>query len=184
MGIRKIAQLQKSLKMPNCPAEIVKKFEEHGFEKEWVQGEYDIFISNYPAGKMTKADVMDPIKTAAAERCPNADPQNLADALYPAFDPEDKGEIGFIGAATGLAVLFCARIEVRAQLFFSLVDEAGDGKISKAEMKKFLVFINETQALGLADGEINGLNDEIFSTLGKTELTLDDVRDVAAARWG
>ena len=28
---------------------------------------------------------------------------------------------------------------------FSLVDEAGDGKISKTEMKKFLDFANETQ---------------------------------------
>merc|ERR1712014_548626 len=64
-----------------------------------------------------------------------------------------------------------------------IVDESGDGKINKAEMKKFLVFVNETQALGLPDKEVDALNDEIFSTLGKTELTLDDVRDVVAARW-
>ena len=51
-------------------------------------------------------------------------------------------------------------------------------------MKKFLVFINETQGLGLPDKEIDALNDEIFTTIGKTELTLDDVRDVVAARWG
>ena len=72
-----------------------------------------------------------------------------------------------------------------SQLFdFSLVDESGDGKINKAEMKKFLNFVNETQQLGLKDPEINSLNDEIFTTLGKTELTLDDVREVVAARWG
>ena len=32
-----------------------------------------------------------------------------------------------------------------SSIMFSLVDEAGDGKISKTEMKKFLDFANETQ---------------------------------------
>lgn len=64
------------------------------------------------------------------------------------------------------------------------MDEAGDGKITKAEMKKFLTFVNETQGLGLPAAEVDALNDEIFTELGKTELTLEDVRDVAAARWG
>ena len=44
--------------------------------------------------------------------------------------------------------------------------------------------MNETQALGLGDAEINSLNDEIFTELGKTELTMDDVVAVVAARWG
>ena len=38
--------------------------------------------------------------------------------------------------------------------------------------------------LGYKDDEINKLNDEIFKELGKTELTMDDVRAVVAARWG
>merc|ERR1719370_940592 len=137
-----------------------------------------------PSGKIPKAGAMARLTEAAKERFPNAEPANVAEALYPAFDPENKGEIDFVAAARGLAVLFCARIEIRAQLFFSIVDESGDGKINKAEMKKFLVFINETQGLGLPDKEVDALNDEIFSTIGKTELTLDDVRDVVAARWG
>ena len=83
-----------------------------------------------------------------------------------------------------MAVLFSARIEVRAQLFFSMTDEDGDGKVNKSEMKKFLVFINETQCLGLSDAEIDQVNTEIFTELGKTELTIDDVRAVVAARWG
>lgn len=170
--------------MPACPPEIIKKFEEQGFEKEWVQGEYDTFMGNYPNGKISKKQAVERLTTAAAERFPNAVPANVAEALYPAFDPENKGEIDFVAAAKGLAVLFCARIEVRAQLFFSIVDESGDGKINKAEMKKFLNFINETQGLGLPDAEINALNDEIFAKLGKTELTVEDVRDVVAARWG
>jgi len=37
---------------------------------------------------------------------------------------------------------------------------------------------------GYKDDEINKLNDEIFNELGKTELTMDDVRAVVAARWG
>ena len=152
---------------------------------------------------------MERLKKASTERFPNAVPENVADALYPAFDPDNKGEVDFIAAAKGLAVLFSARIEIRAQLFFSLTDENGDGKIQPAEMKKFLVFINETQVLGIAfifvalynkafivrihsskyisgykDDEINKLNDEIFKELGKTELTMDDVRAVVAARWG
>ena len=65
-----------------------------------------------------------------------------------------------------------------------MTDEDGDGKVNKAEMKKFLVFINETQVLGLKDAEIDQVNNEIFTELGKTELTLDDVRAVVAARWG
>lgn len=83
-----------------------------------------------------------------------------------------------------MAVLFSARIEIRAQLFFSMTDEDGDGKVNKSEMKKFLVFINETQCLGLKDAEIDQVNTEIFTELGKTELTIDDVRAVVAARWG
>ena len=65
-----------------------------------------------------------------------------------------------------------------------MTDEDGDGKVNKSEMKKFLVFINETQVLGLKDAEIDQVNNEIFTELGKTELTLDDVRAVVAARWG
>ena len=65
-----------------------------------------------------------------------------------------------------------------------MTDEDGDGKVNKSEMKKFLVFINETQVLGLKDGEIDQVNDEIFTEIGKTELTIDDVRAVVAARWG
>ena len=68
--------------------------------------------------------------------------------------------------------------------YFSLVDESGDGKINKAEFTKFLAFVNETQALGLSADELKAMCDEIFTALNKTELTLDDVRDVAAARWG
>ena len=152
-----------------CPKEILDKFAEHGCESkfltftqifnswkltfikveaEWVKGEYAIFIGNYPSGKATKAQVMDRLKKASTERFPNAVPENVADALYPAFDPDNKGEVDFIAAAKGLAVLFSARIEIRAQLFFSLTDENGDGKIQPDEMKKFLVFINETQVLG------------------------------------
>ena len=67
---------------------------------------------------------------------------------------------------------------------FSLVDESGDGKINKAEFTKFLAFVNETQALGLSADELKAMCDEIFTALTQTELTLDDVRDVAAARWG
>jgi Ca2+-binding EF-hand superfamily protein len=170
--------------MPACPPEILKKFEEHGFEKDWVQGEYDTFMTNYPNGKISKAEGLKRLEGAAKERFPNADPKNVAEAVYPAFDPENKGEVDFLAAAKGLAILFCARIEIRAQLFFSIVDESGDGKINKAEMKKFLNFVNETQGLGLPDTEVDALNDEIFTTLGKSELTLDDVRDVVAARWG
>ena len=65
-----------------------------------------------------------------------------------------------------------------------MVDEDQSGKINKAEFKKFLAFVNETQALGLADAEINSLNDEIFIELGKSELTIDDVVAVVAARFG
>ena len=88
-------------------------------EKDWVQGEYDTFMGNYPNGKVSKAQALERLTKAAAERFPNADPKNVAEAIYPAFDPENKGEIDFVGAAKGLAILFCARIEVRAQLFFS-----------------------------------------------------------------
>ena len=66
----------------------------------------------------------------------------------------------------------------------SLVDEDQSGKITKGEFKKFLAFVNETQALELADAEINSLNDEIFTELGKSELTIDDVVAVVAARFG
>merc|ERR1712110_106461 len=181
-----------------CPPEILKKFADHGFEPDWVKGEYAIFIGNYPSGKATKAESMERLKKAAAERFPNAIPENVAEALYPAFDPENKGEVGFVAAAKGLAILFSARIEIRAQLFFSMVDEDGSGKIDKKEFKKFLVFVNETQGLGLnyfnskyltlvsgySDADVNKLNDEVFKELGKTELTIDDVRAVVAARWG
>merc|ERR1712168_1583484 len=152
MGIQKLIEFRVEM-AKECPKEILAEFAEHGFEAEWVKGEYAIFIGNYPSGKATKAQVMDRLKTASKERFPNAVPENVADALYPAFDPENKGEVDFVAAAKGLAVLFSARIEIRAQLFFSLTDENGDGKIQKDEMKKFLVFINETQCLGkLCDG--------------------------------
>merc|ERR1712212_1474918 len=156
---------KKDFDMPACPPEIVKQFTERGFEADWVQGEYDIFMSNYPSGKAKKAEIMTRLTTGAAERFPNADAANVANTLYPAFDPEDKGEVDFIGAAKGVAILFAA-------------------KINKAEFKKFLAFVNETQALGLGDAELNSLNDEIFKELGKTELTFDDVLAVVAARWG
>merc|ERR1711868_155557 len=153
-SISKLINRKKMAK--ECPAEILKKFEEHGFEAEWVKGEYAIFIGNYPSGKANKAQVMERLEKAAAERFPNAVPKNVADALYPAFDPDNKGEVDFIAA----------------------------GKVNKAEMKKFLVFINETQVLGLSDAEVDQVNNEIFTELGKNELTLDDVRAVVAARWG
>merc|ERR1711990_899994 len=97
-----------------CPPEILKKFADHGFEADWVKGEYAIFIGNYPSGKATKAQAMERLKKAAAERFPNAIPENVAEALYPAFDPDNKGEVGFVAAAKGLAILFSARIEIRA----------------------------------------------------------------------
>merc|ERR1712170_117346 len=85
---------KKNTKMAKeCPAEILKKFEEHGFEADWVKGEYAIFIGNYPSGKATKAQVMDRLKTAASERFPNAVPQNVADALYPAFDQTTRARL-------------------------------------------------------------------------------------------
>ena len=62
---------------------------------------------------------MTKLKEAAAARFPNAVPENVAEVLYPAFDPEEKGEVDFVAAARGLAVLFCSRIEIRAQLYFS-----------------------------------------------------------------
>jgi len=164
--------------------EIIKQFAERGFEADWVQGEYDIFMTNYPSGKAKKAEIMTRLTTGAKERFPNADAANVANTLYPAFDPEDKGEVDFIAAAKGVAILFAANIKIRAELFFSLVDEDQSGKINKAEFKKFLAFVNETQALGLGDAELNSLNDEIFKELGKTELTFDDVLAVVAARWG
>ena len=88
-------------------------------EKDWVQGEYDLFMEKNPSGQIKKADALKRLEAAAKERFPNAVPENVAQALYPAFDPEDKGEVGFVAAAKGLAILFCARIEIRAQLFFS-----------------------------------------------------------------
>ena len=88
-------------------------------EADWVQGEYDIFMSNYPSGKAKKAEIMTRLTTGAAERFPNADAANVANTLYPAFDPEDKGEVDFIGAAKGVAILFAANIKIRAELFFS-----------------------------------------------------------------
>ena len=124
--------------MPACPPEIVKQFTERGckylrkvygfwehlpkkflVEADWVQGEYDIFMSNYPSGKAKKAEIMTRLTTGAAERFPNADAANVANTLYPAFDPEDKGEVDFIGAAKGVAILFAANIKIRAELFFS-----------------------------------------------------------------
>ena len=35
-----------------------------------------------------------------------------------------------------------------------------------------------------SDAEVDQVNNEIFTELGKNELTLDDVRAVVAARWG
>lgn len=64
-----------------------------------MKGEYAIFIGNYPSGKATKVQVMERLVKASTERFPNAVPQNVADALYPAFDPESKGEVDFIAAA-------------------------------------------------------------------------------------
>ena len=69
------------------------------------------------------------------------------------------------------------------QLFLSLVDEDQTGKITKAEFKKFLCFVNETQALGLGAGEIDELNSAIFTELGKDVLTMDDAVAIATARW-
>ena len=88
-------------------------------EADWVQGEYDIFMSNYTSGKAKKAEIMTRLTTGAAERFPNADAANVANTLYPAFDPEDKGEVDFIAAAKGVAILFAANIKIRAELFFS-----------------------------------------------------------------
>merc|ERR1712037_410987 len=139
---------------PAVPKEVIAKFAEHGFDEAWVTEEWNLFHEKNPSGKIAKADAM------------------------------NKREVDFVAAARGLAVLFCSRIEIRAQLFFSLVDESGDGKINKAEFTKFLAFVNETQALGLSADELKAMCDEIFTALNKTELTLDDVRDVAAARWG
>ena len=42
---------------------------------------------------------MERLEKAAAERFPNAVPKNVAEALYPAFDPDNKGEVDFIAAA-------------------------------------------------------------------------------------
>jgi len=165
------------------PANILAKFTEFGFEADWVQGEYDIFIGNYPSGVAKKAELMTRLTTGCAERFPNADADNVATTLYQVFDPENKGEVDFLGAATGLAILYTARIDIRVNLFFSLVDEDQTGKISKAEFKKFLVFVNETQALGLGAGEIDELNDAIFTELGKDVLTMDDAVAIAEARW-
>merc|ERR1712227_732216 len=147
MGSFEPLNSQANSKMPACPPEIIKKFEEHGFEKDWVQGEYDLFMEKNPSGQIKKADALKRLEAAAKERFPNAVPENVAQALYPPFDP----------AAKGLAILFCARIEIRAQLFFSIVDESGDGKINKAEMKKFLQFVNETQGLGKNDKEVDAI---------------------------
>ena len=81
--------------------------------------EWNLFHEKNPSGKIAKADAMAKLKEAAAARFPNAIPENVAEVLYPAFDPEEKGEVDFVAAARGLAVLFCSRIEIRAQLFFS-----------------------------------------------------------------
>ena len=50
-------------------------------EADWVQGEYDIFIGNYPSGKATKAQVMERLLNAAKERFPNADANNVAQEI-------------------------------------------------------------------------------------------------------
>jgi len=76
-------------------------------------------MGNYPSGKISKAQALERLEGAAKERFPNADPKNVAEAVYPAFDPENVGQVDFLAAAKGLAILFCARIEIRAQLFFS-----------------------------------------------------------------
>ena len=49
---------------------------------------------------------------------------------------------------------------------------------------KFVAFVNETAQLGLAEAEMKGLTDEVFTELGKDELTIEDVTAVVAARWG
>ena len=58
------------------------------------------------------------LTTGCAERFPNADADNVATTLYQVFDPENKGEVDFLGAATGLAILYTARIDIRVNLFF------------------------------------------------------------------
>ena len=57
-----------------------------------INREYDIFIGNYPSGKATIVEARERIEKAAAERFPNADPANVAEALLPVFDPENKGK--------------------------------------------------------------------------------------------
>ena len=47
-----------------------------------------------------------------------------------------------------------------------------------------MIFVNEAQALGYSDAGVNKLNDDISKELSKTELIIDDVRAVVAARWG
>merc|ERR1712062_377699 len=95
MGKSKKPKIKKK-EMPACPPEIIKQFTDHGFEADWVQGEYEIFTTNYPSGKAKKAELITRLTTAAAERLPNCDAANVANTLYPAFDPEDKGEVDFI----------------------------------------------------------------------------------------
>ena len=80
---------------------------------------------------------MDRLKKAAAERFPNAIPENVAEALYPAFDPENKAKADFVAAAKGLAILFSAKIEIRARIFFSMVDEDGSEKLTKMILRNF-----------------------------------------------
>ena len=49
---------------------------------------------------------MERLEKAAAERFPNAVPKNVAEALYPAFDPDNKGEVDFIAAAKVLSRIY------------------------------------------------------------------------------
>merc|ERR1712062_434933 len=90
MGKSKKPKIKKK-EMPACPPEIIKQFTDHGFEADWVQGEYEIFTTNYPSGKAKKAELITRLTTAATERLPNCDAANVANTLYPAFDPEDQG---------------------------------------------------------------------------------------------
>ena len=85
-----------------------------------------------------------------------------------------------VAATKGLTILFSARIEIRAQNFMSMVDE----KSTKNDLKKFLVFVIDTQAVGYFDADVNKVNDDIFKELYKTELAIDDVRAGVAARQG
>lgn len=130
---------------------------------------------------------MTKIEEYVKKRWPNAaDSLSITFALYPAFDPQNTGQIDFYNVCRGFCLLAVTKAAIRAKLFFNIIDTDGSGTISESEFEVFLKCVNAIDESNYSPDEIKAKSAEIFQLFkektGQTEMTLKHILQLVQDR--